>query len=251
MVRLLESCLQHSLSAELSSWASNPVLIKKFEKGMIRCVVKGERHVKNYFKTGGKSTPELDSSFELHRILVVLTDQAPANQSAWAWLNEEGFWLFVDWDPLHRMYNDLKGSLDPALLWAIKALLDMSDAPSKSQGNIGILREQASRLLSMDDNEIASWLSEDLPFLEEELELPQGTDVRQLAAEILATLDECRLHTCPIRRWFYICAQLGRLRKVYSSFKILIRMQRQQDSLGKKTAATRNKVKKTVADASE
>ena len=148
------------------------------------------------------------------------------------------------------MWNDYKGSIDKRVIWTCKILCDWLAGPGRTRKNERLIREQADRLCDMSDDEKLQWISNLLPELEEELSIESGTPIHQIAETMRSALDNNPVYHAPIRRWFAQTVQYEPLCRTWTSRRIFLEMQRQQDCIGN-SSTTRSKDQKAAATEAE
>ena len=131
-----------------------------------------------------------------------------------------------------RDWNNFKGSIDKRVLWACKILCDWLAGPGRTKKNEALIREQADRLCSMPDEQKLLWLSNLLPELEEELSIESGTPIHTTAQKMRDALLANPVYHAPIRRGFAQTVQYDPLCTTWTSRRIFLEMQRQQDCIG-------------------
>ena len=129
-----------------------------------------------------------------------------------------------------RNWNDLKNGVSRGALLGFKTLCDWLNGPQSSGRNLAVAQELTSRLVDMDPKKQLQILGPDLEALK--TSLGEHNSLQKLCENIRDRLQNTRLHTCPLRRFFFIVLMFPRMDALWLPLRVAVRMFNNADELG-------------------
>ena len=128
-----------------------------------------------------------------------------------------------------RTWNDYRENVSRASLAGVKILVDFLQGPNNSSHNFRVCVALSKRLTELTNEQQLSIVGEDLTTLQ--ASFPACENISDLTKEMHKRVQQAVLRTLPLRRWFLAVLLLPKIRWLWTSLRVIVRMRNDSNCL--------------------